>query len=212
MNVNLTELIVLEICKYLNLLLFVSIFLFKFLIKIHLLLLIMSLSIYTNFGILKFELFCEDCPLTCRNFLSLAASGYYSNTKFHRLIHSFLIQGGDPSSVNDYNCGKYGISIYNSYFFNDEINSKFKFSKRGLLASALKGNKPNTNSSQFFITFGPAQHLNNLNTIFGQLIAGEETLNIIEAQKVDNQYKPTDPIIIEKIVIHSNPFAETAEI
>ncbi len=48
---------------------------------------------HTNLGDLKIELFCESSPKTCENFLGLAACGYYDNTKFHRNIPEFIIQG-----------------------------------------------------------------------------------------------------------------------
>lgn len=48
----------------------------------------MSLTLHTTHGNIKIELFCELCPKACRNFLALAASGYYDNTIFHRNIKS----------------------------------------------------------------------------------------------------------------------------
>ena len=47
---------------------------------------IMSVTLHTNLGDLKVELFCEDAPRTCENFLALCASEYYDNTSFHRNI------------------------------------------------------------------------------------------------------------------------------
>ncbi|EER11322.1 cyclophilin-10, putative, partial [Perkinsus marinus ATCC 50983] len=52
----------------------------------------MSVTIQTSLGDLKAELFCAEVPNACKNFLALAASGYYDDTKFHRLIPGFMVQ------------------------------------------------------------------------------------------------------------------------
>ncbi|KOB88075.1 hypothetical protein PFDG_04564 [Plasmodium falciparum Dd2] len=90
----------------------------------------MSLSIHTNYGDIKIELFCYEVPKTCKNFLALCASGYYDNTKFHKNIKGFAIQGGDPT-----NTGKGGQSIYGKYF-EDEFDSTLKHDKRGIVSMA----------------------------------------------------------------------------
>ncbi|ETW52789.1 peptidyl-prolyl cis-trans isomerase-like 3 [Plasmodium falciparum Santa Lucia] len=121
----------------------------------------MSLSIHTNYGDIKIELFCYEVPKTCKNFLALCASGYYDNTKFHKNIKGFAIQGGDPT-----NTGKGGQSIYGKYF-EDEFDSTLKHDKRGIVSMANKG-KPNTNGSQFFITYSRQPHLNGIYPVFGK--------------------------------------------
>lgn len=72
-------------------------------------------------GDMKFELFTEEAPETCTNFLALAASDYYNNTKFHRNIKTFILQGGDPSGT-----GKGGESIHGKNELKDEISSNLK--------------------------------------------------------------------------------------
>mmetsp|Transcript_14793 Transcript_14793/g.28634 ORF Transcript_14793/g.28634 Transcript_14793/m.28634 type:complete len:90 (+) Transcript_14793:43-312(+) len=67
----------------------------------------MSVSLHTNLGDVKLELFCELVPRTAENFLALCASGKYDNTVFHRNIKGFMIQGGDPTGT-----GRGGKSIY----------------------------------------------------------------------------------------------------
>ncbi|KAK6590848.1 cyclophilin-like protein [Cryptosporidium xiaoi] len=164
----------------------------------------MSIKIVTNYGFLKFELFCSQCPLTCKNFLALAASGYYNNTTFHKNISGFIIQGGDPTGT-----GKGGESIYGKYF-EDEIDCNLKFDARGILAMAGKGisKRPNTNGSQFFITYSSLPQLNGEYVIFGRLIDGFETLNAIENIETDKSYRPISEVRIEDVIIHSNPIAE----
>lgn len=159
----------------------------------------MSLTLHTSHGDLLIELFCDQCPITCKNFLALSASDYYNNTLFHRNIKSFIIQGGDPT-----NTGKGGESIYGSSF-NDEINEIFKHNKRGIVSMANSG--PNTNKSQFFITYGEYPQLDGKYTIFAQVVEGFDTLNKMEREGVNKKHKPLKDIILKNITIHFNPIA-----
>ena len=104
----------------------------------------MSITLHTNFGNIKIELYCDLTPITCKNFLALCAKGYYDGSKFHRNIKGFILQGGDPTGT-----GKGGESIYGKYF-NDEFAKELSHDKRGIVSMANSG--PNTNESQFFIT------------------------------------------------------------
>mmetsp|Transcript_14794 Transcript_14794/g.28636 ORF Transcript_14794/g.28636 Transcript_14794/m.28636 type:complete len:131 (+) Transcript_14794:43-435(+) len=115
----------------------------------------MSVSLHTNLGDVKLELFCELVPRTAENFLALCASGKYDNTVFHRNIKGFMIQGGDPTGT-----GRGGKSIYptRNGKFEDEIVESLKHNSRGIVSMANSG--PNTNGSQFFITYSKQNHLN----------------------------------------------------
>ncbi len=112
----------------------------------------MSVTLHTNLGDIKVELFCELAPKACKNFLALAASGAYDGTLFHRSIRKFMLQGGDIEFGRDSahpKAGKGGSSIYGRYF-NDELSDLLKHDQRGTLSMANRG--PNTNASQFFLT------------------------------------------------------------
>ena len=112
----------------------------------------MSVTLHTSLGDLKLELFCEDAPQTCFNFLALAASNYYDGTIFTRVIKKFIAQGGDPTGT-----GKGGESIYDGgRMFEDEIREHLKFTNRGIAAMANAGK--DMNGSQF-ITFAKAPHI-----------------------------------------------------
>lgn len=121
-----------------------------------------------NGGEMRFDLFDDEAPLAVNNFVFLANQGFYDGTTFHRVLADFMAQGGDPSGTGAGGPG---------YFFADEVDTGLTFDRRGLLAMANSG--PNTNGSQFFITFAPAEHLNGLHTIFGELVEGDETLSAI---------------------------------
>ncbi|KAI9780578.1 MAG: Peptidyl-prolyl cis-trans isomerase cyp10 [Peltula sp. TS41687] len=161
----------------------------------------MSVTLHTDLGDLKIEIFCESVPKTAENFLALCASSYYDSTLFHRNIAGFIVQGGDPTGK-----GKGGQSIYGSDF-EDEIRHTLRHHARGMVSMANRG--PGTNGSQFFITYGPAPHLDGKNTVFGRVLEGADTtLNAMEAVEVDKKHRPKEPILLKSVTIHANPIAE----
>lgn len=122
----------------------------------------MSVTLHTDLGPLKIEIFCEAVPKTAENFLALCASGYYDDCPFHRSIKTFMVQTGDGESGN----GKGGKSIWGGKF-EDEIRPALRHNARGVVSMANSG--PGTNGSQFFITYGSHPHLDGLNTVFGKV-------------------------------------------
>eukprot|EP01059_Diplonema_ambulator_P010038 TRINITY_DN20006_c0_g1_i1.p1 TRINITY_DN20006_c0_g1~~TRINITY_DN20006_c0_g1_i1.p1 ORF type:complete len:188 (+),score=37.11 TRINITY_DN20006_c0_g1_i1:68-565(+) len=162
----------------------------------------MSVTLHSNLGDIKIELHCGDCPKACENFLALAASGYYDATKFHRCIQNFMIQGGDPTGT-----GKGGTSCWGGYF-KDEIRQHLRHNTRGVLSMANRKGEANTNGSQFFITFSKQPHLNDVNTVFGKVIGGWETLDKMEKVQTDAKGRPLREIIIKNVTIHANPIAD----
>nr|WMV69930.1 peptidyl-prolyl cis-trans isomerase-like 3 [Euglena gracilis]BDX17146.1 RING-type E3 ubiquitin-protein ligase PPIL3A [Euglena gracilis] len=161
----------------------------------------MSLTLHTTLGDLKLELHCSLVPKTAENFLALCASGYYDGTKFHRSVKNFIVQGGDPTGT-----GKGGTSIWGTHFADEFVPGQLKHSGRGVVSMANSG--PDTNGSQFFITYSKQSHLNGTNTVFGKLIHGWETLEKMERAPVDANDCPVHDIVITKVTIHANPIAE----
>jgi len=166
----------------------------------------MSVTLHTNLGDLKIEVFCESVPKTAENFLALCASNYYDGSPFHRLIPNFMAQTGAPANPTPEN-PKGGRSIYGPTF-EDEIRPTLRHNERGIVSMANKG--PGTNGSQFFILFDKAPHLDGLNTVFGKLIGDESlvTLAKIEQAEVDKKNRPKEPVKIERVTIHANPLAK----
>ncbi|KAK4250081.1 cyclophilin-like domain-containing protein [Corynascus novoguineensis] len=167
----------------------------------------MSVTLHTTHGDLKIEVFCESVPRTAENFLALCASSYYDGSPFHRLIPSFMAQTGAPARPNPPDNPKGGRSIFGGTF-EDEIRPGLRHHERGVVSMANKG--PNTNGSQFFITFAAAPHLDGLNTVFGKLLGDESlaTLARIEGVEVDKKNRPVEPVRIERVTIHANPLAK----
>lgn len=161
----------------------------------------MSVTLHTNLGDIKIEIFCEAVPKTSENFLALCASSAYDASPFHRLIPAFMIQGGAPPSNP-----KAGTSIWEDPF-EDEIRPTLRHNARGIVSMANKG--PVTNGSQFFICFDKAPHLDGKNTVFGHVLGDEgmETLRKMEEIEVDKKYRPKREVRIERVTVHANPMA-----
>lgn len=124
-------------------------------------------TIHTEKGDIVIQLFPDKAPLAVNSFVFLAQSGWFNGVTFHRVIPGFVAQAGDPSGT-----GRGGPG----YYFNDEISPDLKFDKPGVVGIANSG--PDTNGSQFFITYLSIPRLDGSYTIFGQVIQG---MNVVES-------------------------------
>jgi peptidyl-prolyl cis-trans isomerase-like protein 2 len=156
--------------------------------------------IETNKGSLTIELQTETAPRAVWNFVQLAKKGYYKGVLFHRNIRNFMIQGGDPTGT-----GKGGTSVWGKNFV-DEFDGPLTHDSRGIMSMANKGK--NTNSSQFFITYKPAKHLDRKHTIFGRVVGGMEVLSKLENSPVDDSDRPIEDLVMQDVVVFVDPFEE----
>ncbi|MFA7289831.1 MAG: peptidylprolyl isomerase [Melioribacteraceae bacterium] len=147
----------------------------------------------TNKGNFSAELYAKLTPMTVKNFVTLAVTGYYNDVTFHRVIKDFMIQTGDPTAT-----GAGGESIYGGEF-KDEFDPNLIHDSAGILSMANRG--PNTNTSQFFITLVPTPWLNAKHTIFGKVTSGIDIVEQIGDAKTNAMDKPVSEIKIEKINI-----------
>nr|ACO11612.1 Peptidyl-prolyl cis-trans isomerase-like 2 [Caligus rogercresseyi] len=159
--------------------------------------------IVTNLGNINLELNCVHVPKACENFMKLCQKGYYNQTKFHRSIRHFMIQGGDPKGN-----GTGGESFWGSPF-KDEFKPFLSHTGRGILSMANSG--PDSNKSQFFITFRSCKHLDKKHSIFGKVVGGMETLSAMERIETDNKDRPIEDILIQRAVVFVDPFTEIDE-
>ncbi len=159
----------------------------------------------TTQGKITIQLFEKESPKTVANFVGLAEGTkewtdpdsrakmkkpLYNGLIFHRVIPNFMIQGGDPMGSGMGGPG---------YQFEDEFDSGLKFDRPGRLAMANSG--PNTNGSQFFITEGATDHLNNRHTIFGQVYEGQDIVRKIARVPRDRRDSPNTPVVLETVEI-----------
>lgn len=177
-------------------------------------------------GTIRIKLFPEQAPKTVENFVSLAREGYYDGIVFHRVIDSFMIQGGDPTGT-----GMGGESFWGGTFEDEFADNMRNF--RGALSMANAG--AGTNGSQFFIVqadtsfipdelyaqmkeykeqypdaviekyreVGGTPHLDYNHTVFGQVIEGMDVVDAIAGVETDASDKPVDPVIMERVTIET---------
>jgi cyclophilin family peptidyl-prolyl cis-trans isomerase len=122
-------------------------------------------TLETEKGKIVLQLLPDKAPLAVNSFVFLARSGWYDGITFHRVLPGFMAQTGDPSGTGQGNPG---------YLFKNETDPAMKFDRAGLVGMANFG--PDTNGSQFFITYAPAPNLDGSYTIFGQVLSGMDVL------------------------------------
>jgi cyclophilin family peptidyl-prolyl cis-trans isomerase/tetratricopeptide (TPR) repeat protein len=135
-------------------------------------------TIVTEQGNIVLELFADRVPNTVSNFVFLARDGFYDNTTFHRVIPDFMAQGGDPTGTGTGGPG---------YAFADEFDPSLLHDSAGTLSMANSG--PNTNGSQFFITYQATPWLDGRHAVFGRVIQGLEILQSLTPR--DPQQSPS---------------------
>ena len=158
----------------------------------------------TSAGSFKIRLFDAEVPNTVKNFVGLAEGTqefvdpktgqkttrpFYDGLIFHRVIDSFMIQGGCPLGTGTGGPG---------YKFADEFNPKLRHDKPGILSMANAG--PNTNGSQFFVTLVPTPWLDNRHSVFGEVVEGMDVVEKIGSTPTRND-RPVTPITIESVKI-----------
>jgi cyclophilin family peptidyl-prolyl cis-trans isomerase len=138
----------------------------------------------TDKGQITINLFADKVPLTVNNFVFLSRQGFYNNTIFHRVISDFMAQGGDPTGTGTGGPG---------YRFSDEFDASLRHDKPGVLSMANSG--PNSNGSQFFITYVPTPWLNNKHSVFGQVTDGMDVLLAIPPRDPSKHDAPAGKLI-----------------
>lgn len=167
----------------------------------------MSVLLITSLGEIVIDLYVDDCPKACTNFIKLCKIKYYNNCLFYNVQKDYLAQSGDPTCKERESSSIYGIVNGESQkYFEDEINPKFKHNQIGVVATANPG--PNMNTSSFYIqlTNKHLLSLNNKHTIFGKVEEGLDVLMKINNSYCDNDNRPYQNIRIRHTVILDDPF------
>ena len=155
------------------------------------------ITIETNEGVIKAELYPEIAPNTVNNFVSLAGKGFYNGTIFHRVIPGFMIQGGDPQGTG---MGGPGYSIKGEFSGNGFPNN-LKHT-RGVLSMARAMN-PNSAGSQFFIMVEDAPHLDGQYAAFGKVISGMEEADRFVNVSRDYSDRPYEEQTFKSITVET---------
>ena len=148
-------------------------------------------TVKTNKGIFCIELLVARATQTVNSFVFLSQEGFYDGAPFHRVLPDFVAQTGDPTGSGFGGPG---------YRFDDEIDPQLKYDEPGVVAMANSG--PNTNGSQFFITYQAIPDLDGKYTIFGRVVQGMDVVeNLQPRDPQQNPYAPAD--LIQAITISS---------
>jgi cyclophilin family peptidyl-prolyl cis-trans isomerase len=157
----------------------------------------------TNQGLFWARLHYDRAPRTVANFISLASGSrewldflnpgiarrkFYDGLTFHRVISGFMIQGGSPNGQGTDGPG---------YRFRDEFHSTLRHNRAGILSMANSG--PNSNGSQFFITLGPTAWLDDVHSIFGEIVEGLDVVQAIGVVPVGLGDRPVTPVRMETV-------------
>ena len=143
----------------------------------------------TDLGDLTIAFFYGDAPNHVKNFIKLSHAGFYDGTVFHRIIHGFMIQGGDPNTLRD-DPSTWGIGGPD-----ENIDAEFNTIKhnRGIVSMA-RSSDPNSAGSQFFIVHKNSSFLDGEYTVFGRIVTPEsfETLDKIATVETNARDMPID--------------------
>jgi cyclophilin family peptidyl-prolyl cis-trans isomerase len=143
----------------------------------------------TNKGPITIKFLPKVAPMHVTNFIYLSRLGFYDGLAFHRVIPSFMAQGGCPLGTGTGGPG---------YKFAGEFDPAVKHEKGGLLSMANAG--PGTDGSQFFLTFVATPWLDGKHTIFGEVTEGKDTLKKLEAAGSETG-ATKEKLMLEKVTI-----------
>jgi peptidyl-prolyl cis-trans isomerase B (cyclophilin B) len=149
--------------------------------------------LHTSQGDFTIRFFYDRAPNHVKNFVDLAASGFYDGTLFHRVIRDFVVQGGDPLTKdpkNSYIWGNAGRTDAkgNLVTLKPEFNDTSH--KRGIVSMA-RSSAPDSASSQFFVVLKDYPSLDRQYTVFGEVVKGMDVVDRIAAASDPDPSNPT---------------------
>ncbi|KAJ2707091.1 Peptidyl-prolyl cis-trans isomerase-like 4 [Coemansia sp. IMI 203386] len=172
----------------------------------------MSVLIETSLGDLVIDLYTNEAPLTCKNFLKLCKLKYYNFSRIHRVEQNYIAQMGDPQGTGHGGQSIFGV-LGGMRYFPAEHNG-LKHLNRGTVSMAVTQQQQQQNNkgdgvsgSQFFITLGDKlEYLDGRHTVFGKVVEGLETLDAINNIMCDAKNRPLRDILLRHTVVLHDPF------
>lgn len=147
-------------------------------------------KVTTDIGDFTIHLFDDVAPFTVNSFIFLSENDWYDNVYFHRIEPGFVAQVGDPTGTGMGNPG---------YLYSLEVSDDLSFDRAGLVAMANSG--PNSNGSQFFITYAETPHLDGSYTIFGEIVEGMDVVEDLQNTALEDEEDTFYAIFIRDIEI-----------
>ena len=154
-----------------------------------------------NGGVMKLELYPDVAPNTVKNFISLANSGFYDGTIFHRVIPGFMIQGGDPSGNGT---GGPGYTIPGEFTANGFDNQLSH--TRGVISMGRRGNQVagfDTAGCQFFICVADCDWLDGQYASFGKVLEGMDVADAVVSAERDGNDKPLTDQVMKSVTVET---------
>ncbi len=160
-----------------------------------------EVTIHTNHGDIRLELYAKESPISVANFLQYANDGFYSDTVFHRIISHFMVQGGGMTTDMQRKPARDPIV--------NEADNGLK-NERGTVAMA-RTNDVNSATSQFFINVevnGALDHTSTENSrtwgyaVFGRVIDGMDVVDDIRFVETGPRDVPKEAVVIESVEVH----------
>jgi cyclophilin family peptidyl-prolyl cis-trans isomerase len=153
-------------------------------------------ELHTTAGEIDIRLYPQIAPNHVKNFIDLAAQGFYDGTRFHRVIPGFMIQGGDPNTKSD------DVSSWGLGGSGKNVAAEFSavHHRRGIVSMARSSN-PDSASSQFFIMVGESPSLDNQYSVFGEVTRGMEVVDAIVNATTGPMNRPQQPTTITSAVV-----------
>lgn len=146
---------------------------------------------------IKLELYPDQAENTVKNFIELAADGYYDGLKFHRVIKGFMVQGGCPDGTG---MGNPGYAIKGEFSANGYDNDLSH--KRGVISMA-RSSAPDSAGSQFFIVHQDSPHLDGQYAAFGEVIEGMDTVDQIAEVETGARDMPQEDQIMKSVEVET---------
>jgi peptidyl-prolyl cis-trans isomerase B (cyclophilin B) len=143
-----------------------------------------------SFGVITIELYPNQAPNTVNNFIHHVNHQFYDGLIFHRIIPSFMIQGGGGEKPTFKIKGEFDANG-----FHNPIKHE-----RGVISMA-RTSDPNSATTQFFIMHQDAPHLDGQYAAFGKVVEGIEVVDLIVKQKRDRYDKPLEDVVIQSIFV-----------
>ncbi|XP_055905515.1 peptidyl-prolyl cis-trans isomerase sig-7 [Eupeodes corollae] len=168
----------------------------------------MAVVIETTLGDITVDLFIEERPRACLNFIKLCKLKYYNYNLFHTIERDFIAQTGDPTGAGDGGESVWGV-VEGSHkrFFEAESLPKIKHTIPGLLSLVSVGKF--MVGSQFFFTLGPdLTSLDAVHCVIGEVVEGREILRKMNEAIVDEKFRPYQDIRVTHTVILDDPFSD----
>ena len=157
----------------------------------------------TDMGDVTLKFHYDVAPHHVENFVNLAAKGFYDGTLFHRVIPSFMIQGGDPLTKKPED-PRHPYGTGGNVVDGQEVRVKAEFNetphKRGVVSMARAAD-PNSASSQFFIVVKDSSFLDRQYSAFAEVVSGMEVADRIAAVSRNASDRPNQPVHIKKVVL-----------